>query len=91
MRRSRYLASVAGAGGTFFEELGLRGAAKTGIEIEHFHIRILNFTIVSDEGSRWLQNSSKITGTDNGYKKCNDKYTRAVPKVLPSIFLKIEK
>ncbi len=41
LRRSRYLVSAAGAGGAFFEELGLHGAAKTSIKIEHF--RISNF------------------------------------------------
>ncbi len=51
MRRSWYLANAAGTGGAFFEELGLHGAAKTSIEIEHFRICILNFTIISDDGS----------------------------------------
>ncbi len=63
------MASAAGTGGTFFEELMLHGVSKTSIEIEHFHVCILNFTVVSDEGPQWPQNSSEITGTYNGYKK----------------------
>ncbi len=69
VRWSRYLASAAGAGGTFFEELGLHGAAKTSIKIELFHVCIFNSTIVSDEGPQWPRNLSDVTGTDNGYKK----------------------
>ncbi len=41
MRRSRYLASGASVDGTFFEELGLHGAAKISIKIEH--LRVSNF------------------------------------------------
>ncbi len=43
MKQSQYLASVVGAGGAFFGELGLHGADKTSIEIEHLRLCILNF------------------------------------------------
>ncbi len=43
VRRLCFLASAAGVVGAFFEELGLHGAAKTSVEIEHFRICISNF------------------------------------------------
>ncbi len=62
--RSRYLASAAGAGGTFFEELGLHGAAKTSIKIENLRIsNFINFIIVNDEGPQWPQRLSEIINT----------------------------
>ncbi len=41
VRQLRYLASAAGVGSAFFEELGLHGATETSIKIEY--LRISNF------------------------------------------------